>query len=338
MENKKEKNRGTGAGGANTNTNGKKYEKETLLSENYKVIKEREIKSNKKKYEEIKFNGSDIKYIHLEQSTFNMYMNEIGEKNSNITSAPGCKNPDDCYIDEVNKKIFIIEKKFQQTGGSVEEKIQTASFKKNHYKNLYPNYEIHYIYCLSKWFKNEDNSSVIEYLKENDIPVFFNDDKDYDKLIVKYIIKKSKGKNQKEDKEENEVINEKINMKDIFTDELPIRHVINKKEGKKIKIGLYEKNKDKIISNENEYNSLSAFAKSHYMDVESDRQTVNGWVECEIYIDGKWKSADYLRNNKKIKKAVKKCSSSNSSDSESEEDEKPKPKKDKKNKSTVGIN
>lgn len=118
-------------------------------------------------------------------------MEEINERNLIIKSAPGCKNPDDCFIDELNKKIFIIEKKFQQTCGSVEEKIQTGDFKKNHYQELYPNFEINYIYCLSRWFKNENNSSVINYLNSKKIPTFFNDDIDYDKSIINYIINKS---------------------------------------------------------------------------------------------------------------------------------------------------
>lgn len=245
----------------------------------------------------------------MEQSTFNMYMEEQGEKNNNIKSAPGCRNPDDCYIDEKNKKIFIIEKKFQQTGGSVEEKIQTGNFKKNHYEELYQNYEINYIYCLSKWFKNDDNSSVIKYLKNNNIPVFFNDEPDYYKSIVNYIIKKS-NEPKKINNDENEIDTDdtddekKINMNDIFSDELPIRHVI-KKNGKKIKSGEYDKNKNKIISNDEEFTSLSNFAYSHYRDKKSDRKTANGWIECEIYIDGKWKTADELRNTKKINKALK---------------------------------
>ena len=128
MDKKNEKNRGTGAGGANTNKNGKKYEKETLLSNNYKTIEKKQIENNGKEYEIIKFNKNNIKYVHLEQSAFNMYMEEQKEKKENIISAPGCCNPDDCYVDDKNKKIFIIEKKFQQTSGSVEEKIQTGIF------------------------------------------------------------------------------------------------------------------------------------------------------------------------------------------------------------------
>lgn len=36
----------------------------------------------------------------------------------------GCKQPDECLIDENNKILFILEKKFQNNNGSVCEKIQ----------------------------------------------------------------------------------------------------------------------------------------------------------------------------------------------------------------------
>ena len=341
------------------------------MSNNYKTIEKKQIENNGKEYEIIKFNKNNIKYVHLEQSAFNMYMEEQKEKKENIISAPGCCNPDDCYVDDKNKKIFIIEKKFQQTSGSVEEKIQTGIFKKYHYEELYPNYEINYIYCLSTWFKNEKNSSVIKYLNNNNIPVFFNDKPNNEKSIVNYINKKSnepkKIKNdekkinndekkinndekkinddeKKKNDDENEIDtddDEKINMNDIFSDELPIRHVI-KKNGKKIKSGEYDKNKNKIISNNEEFSSLSNFAYSHYRDTKSDIKTANGWIECEIYIDGKWKIADELRTKKKINKALKSntnekiYTSDNDEDSNSDKSSNKKIKKSvKKNKSIM---
>ena len=62
--------------------------------------------------------------------------------------------------------MFIIEKKFQQTSGSVDEKIQTGYFKKMHYEELFTHFKIYYIYCLSDWFKKEEYKSTINYLKK----------------------------------------------------------------------------------------------------------------------------------------------------------------------------
>ena len=59
--------------------------------------------------------------------------------NNDITHAHGCKKPDECYIDEENKNIFIIEKKNQNGPGSVCEKIQTSDFKKWQYVDYFHN-------------------------------------------------------------------------------------------------------------------------------------------------------------------------------------------------------
>jgi len=42
----------------------------------------------------------------------------------------GVKEPDEFYLNKKNKTIFVIEKKTQKVIGSVDEKIQTAPFKK----------------------------------------------------------------------------------------------------------------------------------------------------------------------------------------------------------------
>ena len=115
------------------------------------------------------------------------YMENLGEKDTSLQSAAGCKEPDEVYIDLTRKYIFVIEKKFQQTPGSVDEKIQTAAFKKYHYSNLFPNFKIHYIYCLSDWFKRDEYKSVLEYLSNINIPIFWGNDEEYKKNIINFM-------------------------------------------------------------------------------------------------------------------------------------------------------
>jgi hypothetical protein len=86
------------------------------------------------------------------------------ELDTSICKAHGCKNPDECFIDKNRKTIFIIEKKFQQVGGSVCEKIQTPDFKVWQYRRTFPLYQIVYIYCLSEWFK-DNCKAELEYLQ-----------------------------------------------------------------------------------------------------------------------------------------------------------------------------
>lgn len=176
-------NKGTGAGGANTNKNGLSYEEKTNLETLYSECTEN--KKNKSKI--IKFIGYENELINANKSMLHKYMENLGEKHPSLQSAAGCKEPDEAYIDLARKYIFVIEKKFQQTPGSVDEKIQTAAFKKYHYSNLFPNFKIHYIYCLSDWFKRDEYKSVLEYLSNINIPVFWGNDEEYKKNIINFM-------------------------------------------------------------------------------------------------------------------------------------------------------
>ena len=105
----------------------------------------------------------------------------------NIYRAHGCKNPDECFIDEATKTMFIIEKKFQQTAGSVCEKIQTPDFKIWQYSRTFPNYTIIYIYCLSDWFKYNCKAEI-EYLEYKKIPLFWGNSDSYKTDIVNFMV------------------------------------------------------------------------------------------------------------------------------------------------------
>ena len=104
-----------------------------------------------------------------------------------VKKAHGCKCPDECYIHEKSKTIIIIEKKFQQTNGSVCEKIQTSDFKIWQYKRTFPDYNINYVYCLSNWFK-KNCVSELQYLELRNVPVFWGDDIDYKTKMVDFIL------------------------------------------------------------------------------------------------------------------------------------------------------
>jgi hypothetical protein len=107
--------------------------------------------------------------------------------NNLIEKGHGCKNPDECYINEIYKTIFIIEKKFQNKSGSVCEKIQTPDFKIWQYSRTFPDYKIYYIYCLSEWYK-KNCKAELEYLKYKNISYFISDNKNYKNKIVNYIL------------------------------------------------------------------------------------------------------------------------------------------------------
>lgn len=74
--------------------------------------------------------------------------------------------PDDAIYVIKENTLFIIEVKYQQVEGSVDEKLQTCDFKKKQYKKLFSelNYEIEYIYVLNDWFKNPKYKDVLDYI------------------------------------------------------------------------------------------------------------------------------------------------------------------------------
>lgn len=177
------KTRGTGAGGANTNRNGLSYEEMTDLTSEYMCHK---IIDSKPKTAELSFHAyPQNMFVTTRQAGLFKYMKDAID--TTVDKAHGCKNPDECYIHIETNTIIIIEKKFQQVSGSVCEKIQTADFKRRHYKRSFPGHKIVYIYCLSDWFKLNCKAEL-EYLSEINIPVFWGNSNTYKKDIVEYIV------------------------------------------------------------------------------------------------------------------------------------------------------
>lgn len=184
----KVKNRGTGAGGANTNRTGLSYEANTDLSTEYTLTTPEPNKETcDTNHPYIKFKDSEKLFIKAGKRDLYKIMSDMNEVNTELAPAAGCKYPDEAYVNIVDKHIYIIEKKFQQTSGSVDEKIQTGQFKQYHYSKLFPNFKVSYIYCLSNWFKKPDYKSVLEYLGENKIQVYWGNDPNYKNLITKYL-------------------------------------------------------------------------------------------------------------------------------------------------------
>ena len=174
------KNKGTGAGGSNTNKNGLPYEDLTDLNTHIKVIK-----TNK--------NSTTIQFINYDTELekpngktglFKVLSEQLDES---VEKGHGCKRPDECYINMKKKIIYIIEKKFQQTGGSVIEKIQTPEFKILNYSQMFPNFTIVYVYCLSDYFK-ENAKAELKYLELKKIPVFWGNSETYKNDIIHFMI------------------------------------------------------------------------------------------------------------------------------------------------------
>ncbi len=75
--------------------------------------------------------------------------------------------PDDCLYVLKTNTLFIIECKFQQVAGSVDEKLQTCDFKKKQYQKLLQktNIQVKYVYLLSEWFQDKRYKDVLDYIE-----------------------------------------------------------------------------------------------------------------------------------------------------------------------------
>lgn len=83
--------------------------------------------------------------------------------------------PDDSIFVIIANTLFIIECKFQQVAGSVDEKLQTCDFKRKQYQKLLSkaNIEVEYMYLLSDWFRKPEYKDVLDYIHSVHCHYFF---------------------------------------------------------------------------------------------------------------------------------------------------------------------
>ncbi len=76
--------------------------------------------------------------------------------------------PDEAVLSNRTRKLTIVEKKWQQVGGSVDEKLQTCGFKLRQYRRLFEplGAEVQYVYLLNDWFTQPRYQDVLDYIKE----------------------------------------------------------------------------------------------------------------------------------------------------------------------------
>jgi hypothetical protein len=84
--------------------------------------------------------------------------------------------PDDALLVIVRQTLFIIEVKYQEVEGSVDEKLQTCDFKRKQYMKLVRNLGlmVEYVYVLSDWFTSPKYKDVLEYINSVNCHYHFN--------------------------------------------------------------------------------------------------------------------------------------------------------------------
>ncbi len=86
--------------------------------------------------------------------------------------------PDDAMLVIDRDTLFIIEVKYQQVAGSVDEKLQTCDFKRKQYLKLVTplDLRVEYVYVLSDWFKKKSKyKDVLDYIQSVNCHYKFNE-------------------------------------------------------------------------------------------------------------------------------------------------------------------
>ena len=76
--------------------------------------------------------------------------------------------PDECFVNSQTDTVYIIEKKFQNSSGSVDEKLPNCDFKKKEYEKLcHPiGFNVEYLYVFNDWFKQSVYKDTLGYIKD----------------------------------------------------------------------------------------------------------------------------------------------------------------------------
>ena len=85
--------------------------------------------------------------------------------------------PDDALLVIIRETLYIIEVKYQEGHGSVDEKLQTCDFKRKQYLKLVSSLEmkVEYVYVLSNWFKDPGYKDVLDYIHSMNCHYKFNE-------------------------------------------------------------------------------------------------------------------------------------------------------------------
>jgi hypothetical protein len=149
----------TVGGGAKTNLNGLQFEGRTDLRE---AIRQHLVYNLNEKEEVVK--GTLVVAKYFEKN--GLYKKLLEPKGINYKTVISKKLlPDGALL--VGDTLFIIEKKYQAGAGSVDEKLQTCDFKKKQYQKLFNplGINVEFYYVLNRWFEQEANRDVFEYIK-----------------------------------------------------------------------------------------------------------------------------------------------------------------------------
>lgn len=156
-------------GGAKTNINGLKFEQATSLDESFTLA------GYKIEKHEVFYNNKKIGLSVPKHSFYKIFLVSNGINQKDYTSKKWL--PDECFVNNKSNCVYIIEKKFQNCSGSVDEKIPNCDFKKSIYEKLCTpiEFKVQFIYLFNDWFKAPKYKDMLEYVKRVGCSYYFNE-------------------------------------------------------------------------------------------------------------------------------------------------------------------
>jgi len=156
-----------GIGGNKTKT-GLKFESRIDLRTAFTQFKEYTFENGN-----LFYNEEHVTSLYKKNDFYSKFLGQHKIDHSKIISKKLL--PDETIFILKNKTLFIIEMKFQEVAGSVDEKLQTCDFKKKQYEKLLKetNFNVEYVYILNDWFRHPSYRDVLNYIKSVGCHYFF---------------------------------------------------------------------------------------------------------------------------------------------------------------------
>lgn len=163
-----------GTGGGNTTT-GLSFEREVDFHELLRNIPGYRVEEVSNMAGLGVFFNNELVARCFRKHDFYKFLDEEGVNWKNILSKRLL--PDDALLVIVRETLFIIEVKYQQVAGSVDEKLQTCDFKRKQYQKLVLplGLKVEYVYILNDWFKKAEYKDVLDYINSVNCHYKFNE-------------------------------------------------------------------------------------------------------------------------------------------------------------------
>ena len=161
-----------GTGGANTKT-GLYFENKTDLEKMFQRTKNYSLHLHKNSYFEIYYQKNKVGLLFKKHNLYS-YLDSL---NINYKKYISKKILPDSAIFVLHKNTLnVIEMKYQQVAGSVDEKLQTCDFKRKQYIKLVStlNWQVKYLYILNDWFRKPEYKDTLDYIISMNCKYFFN--------------------------------------------------------------------------------------------------------------------------------------------------------------------